>query len=193
MEVGSGAQAGYQAVSKQEGRLDRGASMDWEGVKNLQECIKANDPDVWGELQAWTGKLEGELEVRWHRGHPERWIGEDRGRWGEHDHWMHEVDRLADLGYGREEVRREWWEFKHGPKYWVEWRGLKLRGRVREMMLKCTRKERMLQWAAGNVVNGVVRKEHERRREARGVDRTGHRKGRKRGRQRGKERAVGEG
>ena len=171
-----------QAVSKQEGRLDRGASMDWEGVKSLQECIKANDPDVWGELQAWTGKLEGGLEVRWHRGHPERWIGEDRGRWGEHDHWMYEVDRVADLGYGKEEVRREWWEFKHGPKYWVEWRGLKLRGRVREMMLKCTRKERMLQWAAGNVVNGVVRKEHERRKEASGADRTGHGKGRKRGR-----------
>ena len=35
-------------------------------------------------------------------------------------------------------------------------------------MLKCTRTERMLQWAAGNVVNGVVRKEHERRREVSG-------------------------
>ena len=77
---------------------------------------------------------------------------------------MFAVDAIADLGYGKEGVRREWWEFKHGPSLWVEWRGLKLRGKVREQMMKCTRKERMLQWAAGNVANGVVRREHEKSR-----------------------------
>ena len=67
---------------------------------------------------------------------------------------MFNVDKVADLMYGRMPVERGWWRFPHAPTLEVCWRGRVLRGKVRDKLKVVVKQERFLQWRWEKAASG---------------------------------------